>query len=67
VWIVEMEKSSRRSRRMAGKKKIGLEKNEFLYTGRKFQVPIPEINLDNLKKSHHTDGKVLNFSFKCLC
>jgi hypothetical protein len=43
-----MEKPSSRSRRMAGKRN-SLGRNEFLFSGRRIQVAIPEANLGILK------------------
>jgi hypothetical protein len=40
-----------------GKKSSTLGRNEFLFSGRKFQVPIPGTNLDNLK-NHPADERV---------
>jgi hypothetical protein len=40
-----------------GKKSSTLRRNEFLFSGRKFQVPIPGTNLDNLK-NHPADERV---------
>jgi hypothetical protein len=40
-----------------GKKSGTLGRNEFLFTGRKFQVPIPDTGLDDLK-NHRANEKV---------
>ena len=40
-----------------GKKNSTLGRDEFLSSGRKFQVPIPGTNLDHLKK-HPTDERI---------